>query len=181
MAHRNADAIFVEDILKPMLLKDLRIQCRARGLNPGGSRDVLLDRLKENMLETGDLWVLWWIWKQSHLSGGILCCMSGWILVDQKGNNDLREFNLLEPPSKLPLANLVTSLITNMLPRFSQDLIFWRCMRSKAARRSQLFCRWWPRTDWKDWARPEQLCTPWGPECWQREYLSITFTMNWKN
>ena len=55
MAHRNADAIFVEDILKPMLLKDLRIQCRARGLNPGGSRDVLLDRLKENMLETGDL------------------------------------------------------------------------------------------------------------------------------
>jgi len=45
----------VEDLLKPVLLKDLRIQCRARGLNPGGNREILADRLKEHMLQTGDL------------------------------------------------------------------------------------------------------------------------------
>jgi SPIRAL1-like protein len=48
----------VEDLLKPMLLKDLRIQCRARGINPGGGRETLVDRLRENMLSSGDLCVL---------------------------------------------------------------------------------------------------------------------------
>lgn len=41
--------------LQPLLLKDLRIQCRARGLNPGGNREVLLERVKTDMLETGNL------------------------------------------------------------------------------------------------------------------------------
>lgn len=41
--------------VQPLLLKDLRIQCRARGLNPGGSREALLDRVKENMMETSNL------------------------------------------------------------------------------------------------------------------------------
>lgn len=45
----------VEDLLKPVLLKDLRIACRARGLNPGGSRESLFERVKEHMLQTGDL------------------------------------------------------------------------------------------------------------------------------
>lgn len=45
----------VDDLLKPVLLKDLRIQCRARGLNPGGSRETLVERVKEHMLETGDM------------------------------------------------------------------------------------------------------------------------------
>ncbi|EFN58381.1 hypothetical protein CHLNCDRAFT_140278 [Chlorella variabilis] len=36
------------------MLKDLRIQCRARGLNPGGSREALMDRMKEHMLQTGN-------------------------------------------------------------------------------------------------------------------------------
>ncbi|WPT13564.1 Protein SPIRAL1 [Picochlorum sp. SENEW3] len=44
----------VDDLLKPLLLKDLRIQCRARGLNPGGGRETLFERLKENMLKTGN-------------------------------------------------------------------------------------------------------------------------------
>jgi SPIRAL1-like protein len=44
----------VDDLLKPLLLKDLRIQCRARGLNPGGGRETLYERLKENMLKTGN-------------------------------------------------------------------------------------------------------------------------------
>jgi hypothetical protein len=26
----------VDAVIKPLMLKDLRIQCRARGLNPGG-------------------------------------------------------------------------------------------------------------------------------------------------
>lgn len=45
------------ELLKPLLLKDLRNQCRARGINPGGSRETLQDRLQEHMLETGDMYV----------------------------------------------------------------------------------------------------------------------------
>lgn len=55
MTAPGVNAIMVEDLLKPVLLKDLRIQCRARGLNPGGNREVLAERLKEHMLQTGDL------------------------------------------------------------------------------------------------------------------------------
>lgn len=45
----------VKELLAPLLLKDLRIQCRARGLNPGGSRPALVERVHEHMLATGDL------------------------------------------------------------------------------------------------------------------------------
>lgn len=45
----------VDRMLKPILLKDLRIQCRARGLSPAGGKEQLSDRLKEHMLATGDL------------------------------------------------------------------------------------------------------------------------------
>lgn len=44
----------VNDLVKPMLLKDLRTQCRARGLTPAGSREALAERVKENMIQTGD-------------------------------------------------------------------------------------------------------------------------------
>ena len=44
----------VNELIKPLLLKDLRVQCRARGISPAGARDVLADRLKENMLATND-------------------------------------------------------------------------------------------------------------------------------
>ena len=47
--------IQVNDLLRPLLLKDLRNQCRARGLNPAGAKDSLTDRLREHMLQTGDL------------------------------------------------------------------------------------------------------------------------------
>jgi len=47
----------VDDLLKPVLLKDLRIQCRARGLNPGGGRESLVERIKDHMLQTGDMCV----------------------------------------------------------------------------------------------------------------------------
>ena len=46
------------DVLKPLLLKDLRTNCRARNINPGGSRESLCQRLKENMLDTQDLYAL---------------------------------------------------------------------------------------------------------------------------
>ena len=39
---------------QPLLLKDLRIQCRSRGINPGGSREALADRVREHMLQTGN-------------------------------------------------------------------------------------------------------------------------------
>ena len=45
----------LNDLLKPVLLRDLRTQCRARGLNPGGSRETLAQRVKEDMVATGDL------------------------------------------------------------------------------------------------------------------------------
>jgi SPIRAL1-like protein len=49
------DAIALNDTLKHLLLKDLRIQCRARGLSPAGSREALIERLRDHMLETKDL------------------------------------------------------------------------------------------------------------------------------
>lgn len=44
----------LNDMLKTILLKDLRIQCRARGISPAGSRETLLQTLKADMLKTGD-------------------------------------------------------------------------------------------------------------------------------
>lgn len=44
----------LNDLLKPVLLKDLRIQCRARGLNPGGGREALFERVRDHMIETGN-------------------------------------------------------------------------------------------------------------------------------
>jgi SPIRAL1-like protein len=55
MSKPTVSAVAVEDLLKPVLLKDLRLACRARGLNPGGSRDTLFERVKEHMLQTGNL------------------------------------------------------------------------------------------------------------------------------
>lgn len=45
----------VHDYLRPLMLKDLRTQCRARGINPGGSREALAERVGEHMLATQDL------------------------------------------------------------------------------------------------------------------------------
>lgn len=44
----------VHDYLRPLMLKDLRTQCRARGINPGGSREALAERVGEHMLATQD-------------------------------------------------------------------------------------------------------------------------------
>jgi SPIRAL1-like protein len=52
--HDASASAAVRDLVRPLLLQDLRIQCRARGLNPGGGRDTLADRLVEHMLATGD-------------------------------------------------------------------------------------------------------------------------------
>lgn len=40
--------------LKSVLVKDLRTQCRARGLSPAGGKDTLVDRLTDAMRTTGD-------------------------------------------------------------------------------------------------------------------------------
>ena len=42
----------VSDDLKPLMLQDLRIQCRARRISPAGSRQTLLERLAEHMMAT---------------------------------------------------------------------------------------------------------------------------------
>ena len=53
--HADAAAVSaIRDLVRPLLLTDLRIQCRARALNPGGGRETLADRLAAHMLETGD-------------------------------------------------------------------------------------------------------------------------------
>ncbi len=49
------DGSSLNDALKHLMLKDLRIQCRARGITPAGSREALIERLKEHMLDTNDL------------------------------------------------------------------------------------------------------------------------------
>lgn len=41
-------------MLKQVLLKDLRTQCRARGLSPAGGKEQLAERLKDDMLATQD-------------------------------------------------------------------------------------------------------------------------------
>lgn len=33
----------------------LHLQCRARGVNPGGSREALMERVRDHMVETGNL------------------------------------------------------------------------------------------------------------------------------
>lgn len=48
------DAKQIDEMLKPVLLKDLRIQCRVRGISPAGGKEQLSERLKEHMLATGD-------------------------------------------------------------------------------------------------------------------------------
>jgi protein SPIRAL1 and related proteins len=45
----------VDRMIRPVLLKDMRIQCRARGISPAGGLDALRARLKDAMLESGDL------------------------------------------------------------------------------------------------------------------------------
>lgn len=52
---RMAAPVDVDKLLKQVMLKDLRIQCRARGLSPAGGKEQLSERLKEHMLSTGDL------------------------------------------------------------------------------------------------------------------------------
>ncbi|KXZ48333.1 hypothetical protein GPECTOR_28g739 [Gonium pectorale] len=44
----------VDALLKPLTIKDLRVQLRARGLNPAGGLEALRERLKETMFETKD-------------------------------------------------------------------------------------------------------------------------------
>jgi SPIRAL1-like protein len=44
----------VDKMLKPVLLKDLRIQCRARGLSPAGGKEQLTERLRDDMIATND-------------------------------------------------------------------------------------------------------------------------------
>ena len=55
MSTNKVNTAEVDDLLRPVLLKDLRIQCRVRGLNPGGGREVLMERVKDDMLATGNL------------------------------------------------------------------------------------------------------------------------------
>lgn len=47
-------SIDVDQMLKPVLLKDLRIQCRLRGVSPAGGKEQLTERLKEHMIATND-------------------------------------------------------------------------------------------------------------------------------
>ncbi len=42
------------EAIKPLGMKDLRLQCRARGISPAGSKEVLVDRLVEHMADTKD-------------------------------------------------------------------------------------------------------------------------------
>lgn len=43
-----------EKHLQSMLLKELRTECRTRGINPGGGRETLVDRLREDMISKNE-------------------------------------------------------------------------------------------------------------------------------
>ena len=51
---RQMDSQKLDDLLRPMLLPDLRIECRARGISPAGGRPALLERVREHMQQTGN-------------------------------------------------------------------------------------------------------------------------------
>ncbi len=53
-AQATMSAVEVDKMLKPVMLKDLRIQCRVRGLSPAGGKDQLAERLRDAMIATGD-------------------------------------------------------------------------------------------------------------------------------
>lgn len=42
-------------VAKSLGMKDLRVQCRARGISPAGGKESLVERLVDNMVETQDL------------------------------------------------------------------------------------------------------------------------------
>ena len=44
----------IDQLLKPLMLGDLRAQLRARGVNPAGGQAELKERLKDHMLATGN-------------------------------------------------------------------------------------------------------------------------------
>lgn len=45
----------LNDLLRPLLLPDLRTECRSRGINPAGGREALMERVRQHMLSTGNL------------------------------------------------------------------------------------------------------------------------------
>lgn len=45
----------IDAMLKQVLLKDMRTQCRLRNLSPAGGKEQLSERLKEHMIATSDL------------------------------------------------------------------------------------------------------------------------------
>jgi hypothetical protein len=64
----------LRDQHKGLLLKDLRIQLRKRGLNPAGGREALLDRLVDGMMASGDQYV------PSHLRSAPLLAVGRGVL-----------------------------------------------------------------------------------------------------
>ncbi|GAX82859.1 hypothetical protein CEUSTIGMA_g10285.t1 [Chlamydomonas eustigma] len=44
----------LDQMIRPLMLQDLRTQLRARGVNPAGGAPELRERLKQNMTETGN-------------------------------------------------------------------------------------------------------------------------------
>ncbi|KIZ06055.1 hypothetical protein MNEG_1902 [Monoraphidium neglectum] len=44
----------IDCMFRQILLKDMRTQCRLRGISPAGGKEQLAERLKENMLATKD-------------------------------------------------------------------------------------------------------------------------------
>ena len=53
LKEHDINAVDNDAILRNMLIKDLRGELRAQGLNPAGSKDTLVERLQEHMANTG--------------------------------------------------------------------------------------------------------------------------------
>ncbi|KAG1665396.1 hypothetical protein FOA52_015806 [Chlamydomonas sp. UWO 241] len=46
--------IDIDALIRPLMITDLRVQCRARGLNPAGAQQTLRERLADHMIATNN-------------------------------------------------------------------------------------------------------------------------------
>jgi hypothetical protein len=44
----------IERMMKQVMLKDMRVNCRLRGLSPAGGKEQLTERLVDAMIASGD-------------------------------------------------------------------------------------------------------------------------------
>lgn len=94
----------IEYMLKPMMLKDLRTQCRYRNLSPAGGADQLRERLGEHMCNTGDMQIV-----SDDVAGGGVAAPTPASYMADNGNNN----NYSRPSGMQNVGNFITDRPTS--------------------------------------------------------------------